>query len=49
MNGMASKQVATYLSIGKETVDRHQKNMLEKTYTHSTAELVAKALREVWV
>ncbi|PQA53207.1 helix-turn-helix transcriptional regulator [Siphonobacter curvatus] len=49
MLGKASKQIADLFSITKETVDRHRKNMLEKTQTHSTAELVAKALQEGWV
>ncbi|WP_420153376.1 LuxR C-terminal-related transcriptional regulator [Siphonobacter sp.] len=49
MLGKASKQIADLFSITKETVDRHRKNMLEKTNTHSTAELVAKALQAGWV
>ncbi|WP_420153379.1 LuxR C-terminal-related transcriptional regulator [Siphonobacter sp.] len=49
MNGMASKQVAGYLSIAKETVDRHRKNMLAKTGTQSTPELISKAVNEGWL
>ncbi|PQA54938.1 LuxR C-terminal-related transcriptional regulator [Siphonobacter curvatus] len=49
VSGYASKQIADLLCITKETVDRHRKNMLGKAEVRSSAELVAKAVREGWI
>ncbi|WP_276481728.1 LuxR C-terminal-related transcriptional regulator [Paraflavitalea pollutisoli] len=48
-NGLQSKEIAETLFISKTTVDKHRRNILAKTNTASTAELVAKAIREGWI
>lgn len=48
-DGLQSKEIADILFISKTTVDKHRRNMLTKTNTTSTAELVAKAIREGWI
>lgn len=47
--GMSSRKIAEELSISRQTVDKHRKNMLQKTGIHSSAEMVVKALKEGWV
>ncbi|MGZ3999990.1 MAG: helix-turn-helix transcriptional regulator [Mucilaginibacter sp.] len=37
------------MNISKETVDRHRKNMLNKTGLNSTGELIAKSIRQGWI
>jgi DNA-binding CsgD family transcriptional regulator len=49
IEGNQSKEIGTLLHISKETVDKHRRNMLAKTNSGSTAELVAKAIREGWL
>lgn len=49
IEGNQSKEVGALLHITKETVDKHRRNMLAKTRTNSTAELVGKAIREGWL
>ncbi|WP_439695971.1 LuxR C-terminal-related transcriptional regulator [Mucilaginibacter sp. AW1-7] len=44
--GKASKQIADILYISKHTVDTHRKNLLRKTNTASTIELINKTIRE---
>ena len=44
--GRLSKEVADILSISKNTVDTHRKNMLHKMQVATTAELISKAIRE---
>jgi DNA-binding CsgD family transcriptional regulator len=46
---LSSKQIATELSISPFTVETHRKNLLAKTETSSTGQLIAKAIREGWV
>lgn len=41
--GQSSKQIAETLSITERTVESHRKNMMEKSHTKNTAELVAHA------
>lgn len=48
-NGLQSKEIADNLFISKTTVDKHRRNILAKTNTASTTELVAKAIREGWI
>lgn len=48
-SGLQSKEIAENLFISKTTVDKHRRNILTKTKTASTAELVAKAIREGWI
>ena len=38
--GMLSKQIAHHLTISENTVSNHRKNMLLKTQTKSSAELI---------
>lgn len=47
--GKASKEIAGELNIGKETVDKHRKNMLLKKGVHNTSELVSKAIKCGWI
>jgi DNA-binding CsgD family transcriptional regulator len=49
MNGMQNKEIAAHLHISKETVDKHRKNMLEKSGCKNSGELIAKAIRNGWV
>lgn len=44
-DGLSSKQIADKLRISQRTVENHRKNMLRKTGTKSSAELVAVAIR----
>ncbi|MBS1525915.1 MAG: PAS domain-containing protein [Bacteroidetes bacterium] len=44
--GQLSKQIADTLCISKHTVDSHRKNLLKKTRSASTAELVNKAIKD---
>ncbi len=39
--GLSSKQIAVYLNLSVKTVDNHRQNILRKTNTKSTGELVA--------
>ncbi|WP_414648333.1 LuxR C-terminal-related transcriptional regulator [Dinghuibacter sp.] len=41
--------MAGRLNIAKETVDKHRKNMLDKTDCKTSTELVAKAIKNGWV
>lgn len=49
IDGMLSKQIADILSISKQTVDAHRKNMLNKNGFKNTAELIAFAIKNGWV
>jgi DNA-binding CsgD family transcriptional regulator len=49
MNGMLNKEIAEQLNISKQTVDKHRKNMLEKTNCKNSTELVAKAIKNGWI
>ena len=49
MNGMPTKEIATHLLISKDTVDSHRKNMLEKTGSKNSGELISKAIRNGWI
>jgi DNA-binding CsgD family transcriptional regulator len=49
VNGKSSGDIATLLHISKQTVDTHRKNLLNKTETANTAELISKAIRSGWV
>lgn len=43
------KIVAASLGVGKDTINRHLRNMFNKTGKRNTAGLVALALREGWI
>lgn len=49
IEGKLSKEIAGILNISKQTVDNHRKNMLSKNGFNTTAELVAKAIRNGWI
>lgn len=49
IEGKPSKVIADELSISAETVNKHRKNMLRKTNTASTAELVGMAVKRGWL
>jgi DNA-binding CsgD family transcriptional regulator len=49
MEGLQNKAIAEKLKISKETVDKHRKNMLAKTDSKSSSELITKAIRNGWV
>lgn len=49
IDGKQSKEIATILNITKATVDRHRKNMLEKTKQTTSAQLVAKSINHGWI
>ncbi|MFP9098646.1 LuxR C-terminal-related transcriptional regulator [Flavobacterium sp. RHBU_24] len=49
VQGYKSKEIADIISISKQTVVTHRRNMLNKTGSASAAELVMKALREGWI
>ena len=44
-NGKTSKEIAVLLGISPETVGNYRKNLCRKLNAHSTAELVASAVR----
>ena len=49
IKGLTSKQIADILFISKLTVDGHRKNMLKKTKTKTTVELIIYAVQKNWV
>lgn len=48
-HGLSSRETAASLNISPATVATHRKNILAKTGTNSTLELVLKALKNGWV
>lgn len=49
IEGNSSKVIGNRLGISHETVNKHRKNILRKTNTTSTSELIAKAIRGGWL
>jgi len=49
IEGKLSKEIGKILSITKQTVDTHRKNMLRKNNLSTTGELIGKAIRYGWV
>lgn len=49
MEGLQNKEIAAKLYISKETVDKHRKNMLQKTGSRSSGELIAKTIKNGWL
>lgn len=49
MQGFNSSEIAEKLFISQNTVKNHRRNILTKTQTASTAELVSKAIKAGWV
>ena len=44
--GKVSKEIANELSLSQHTIDTYRKNLLKKTATSTTAELIGKVIRE---
>ena len=49
MDGLQNKEIAANLHISKGTVDKHRKNMLEKTSCRNSGELITKAIKNGWI
>lgn len=47
--GFTSNDIAENLSISRHTVDSHRKNLLRKTASSNTLELISKAIIEGWI
>lgn len=47
--GCHSQEIADKLFIARSTVDTHRKNILQKTGSASTSELIAKAITKGWI
>lgn len=48
-HGKTSIQISQDLHISKSTVDTHRKNLLKKTNSLNTSELISKAITEGWI
>ena len=49
MQGKTSTEIGETLFISKNTVDTHRRNILEKTESRNSTELISKALEKGWV
>lgn len=49
MDGLPNRAIAAQLGLSKETVDKHRKNMLEKTGCRNSDELIARAIKNGWI
>jgi DNA-binding CsgD family transcriptional regulator len=49
VHGRNSNEIADLLFLSKHTVLNHRRNILAKTKTTSTAELIVKTIKEGWV
>lgn len=49
IHGKHSNEIAEILGLSKHTVLNHRRNILAKTETNSTADLIVKTIREGWV
>jgi DNA-binding CsgD family transcriptional regulator len=49
IDGLLTKEIADKLNLSKLTVDSYRKKLLQKTETKTSAELIAKAIKEGWV
>jgi DNA-binding CsgD family transcriptional regulator len=49
IEGRLSKEISDVLSISKQTVDTHRKNMLHKKNLNNTSELIIKAVKFGWI
>jgi DNA-binding CsgD family transcriptional regulator len=49
IDGLLAKEIADRLELSKLTVDSYRKNLLKKTATKTSAELIGKAIKEGWV
>ncbi len=49
MNGLQNRKIAELLEISKGTVDKHRKNMLEKTGCKNSGALISSAIRNGWI
>jgi DNA-binding CsgD family transcriptional regulator len=49
VEGKQSAEIAQILSVSKHTILNHRRNILTKTASSTTAELIAKSMKEGWV
>jgi DNA-binding CsgD family transcriptional regulator len=49
IHGKHSNEIAEILGLSKHTVLNHRRNILAKTETNSTADLIVKTIQEGWV
>ncbi len=49
INGQETKEIASALNISPDTVSTHRKNLLFKTKSRNTSEMIAMAIRKGWV
>lgn len=49
INGRETKEIATALFISVETVSSHRKNLLRKTQSRNTTEMIAMAIKKGWI
>lgn len=49
IRGKQNKEIAEILNISKLTVDRHRKNMIKRNKLSSSGELIAEAIKNVWI
>ena len=49
IEGKLSKEIGDILSISKQTVDKHRKNMIAKNNLRNTAELISNAIKKGWI
>lgn len=47
--GNSSIDIARQLNISKFTIDTHRRNMLQKTQTHTSVDLIMKSIKEGWI
>jgi len=47
--GMSTKEIARHLHVSEETVHSHRKNLLKKTKSKNTVELIANMVRSGWI
>jgi DNA-binding CsgD family transcriptional regulator len=49
INGQETKEIASALNISPDTVSTHRKNLLFKTKSRNTSEMITMAIRKGWV
>jgi DNA-binding CsgD family transcriptional regulator len=49
LEGLSSKMIARKLNISVHTVKNHKRNSMEKTHTHTMAELINLCIRSRWI
>ncbi len=49
LEGLSSKRIADKLNISIHTVKNHKRNCMQKTYTHTIAELISFCMKSKWL